>query len=99
MSLVNDALSLSTRHRLYRLRTRTVSAGLSLARKLAIVAIGGAVGWVSACYMVETGTRLPTLLPWRATASRSSGWPTTAWRASAPVSTTFPPRRGALFQL
>ena len=44
--------------------------------------------------------RGPSQWPARgATRSRSSGWPATTCRASAPVSTTSPPSRGALHQV
>jgi hypothetical protein len=66
MSIVTDSLSLSARHRLYRVRTRVISAGLVLVRRVLLVGGAIAVGWISAWYMVEAGSRLTTqrVGPW-----------------------------------
>ncbi len=89
--LANDALSLSTRHRLYRLRTRAVSIGLRFAWRVIVVAAAVAAGWISAWYMVEAGTGLTT--------HRSGPW--TSWAVAArpggdPYTRAHFARRGSL---
>jgi hypothetical protein len=57
------------------------------------------IGITRASSTRRASTRVATFAPLRAIRSRISGWPLASCRAIAPVSTTSPARRGALFQV